>query len=366
MGQKQDRPGFNKRNALRLVNAFERATLGPLRPNVTTPSDVVWMWERSTLLRYELPQYPSCYKIPVIIIPPLMVKPIIFDLRPGHSMAGYLCKRGFDTFMLDYGVPSDTDRDIRVDDYVDEFIPNAVKIVMEKTGAPAVSLVGWSMGGIMSYTMCGMMGKKAHVRNLVTIGSPLDFSKMFPINIMAKLSRFPGTMRLFDLIGNIPPAMTRNGFKLMAPEKLITRRIALVRNYWDRDWVAGYEAMSNWVDEFIPYPGAAFKQFVRDFVSDDKLRRGALSINGKEIDLTRIDANILVFVGTADDVAPPASVEAAVHEIPVKDIRAIKVPLGHIGLVAGSGAPELVWKPMADWLAERSLPLRQQRAANAR
>lgn len=365
MSEKNEQPGFGRRNLLRFLNAFERATLGPLRPNVSTPADVVWMWERSTLLRYELPQSPARYKIPIIIIPPLMVKPIIFDLRPGHSMAGHLLKRGFDTFMLDYGVPQDEDRVIRVDDYVDDFIPKAVQRVRELTGAPAVSLVGWSMGGIMSYTMCAMLGKQAHVRNLITIGSPLDFSKMFPMNIMAKFIRLPGATKVFDLIGNIPPAATRNGFKLLAPEKLITRRLALAQNYWDRDWVAGYEAMSNWVDEFIPYPGEAFKQFVRDFVSDDKLRKGMLSINGKEIDLAKIEANILVFVGTKDDVAPPESVEAAVHEIPCKDIRAIQVPLGHIGLVAGSTAPDLVWNPMADWLAERSQPLARSNKTNA-
>ncbi|RMF18331.1 MAG: alpha/beta fold hydrolase [Candidatus Dadabacteria bacterium] len=354
----KNRPGFLKRNAMRLLNAFERTTLGPLRPNVSTPSDVVWMWERSTLLRFELPRHPVRYRIPVIIIPPLMVKPIIFDLRPGHSMAGFLCEQGFDTYMLDYGVPEAEDRVIRVDDYVADFIPNAIQRVMEMTGAPAVSLIGWSMGGIMSYTMCGMLGEEAHVRNLVTIGSPLDFSKMFPMNIMAQMIRLPGATVMFDLMGNVPPTLTRNGFHLLAPQKLLTRRLALIQHYWDRDWVAGYEAMSNWVDEFIPYPGEAFKQFVRDFVSSDKLRRGALTINGQEIDLHRIRANILVFVGTKDDVAPPASVRAAVDEIPVDDIRAIEVPLGHIGLVAGSAARELVWQPMADWLAERSEPLR--------
>lgn len=350
-------PRIRSRNLLRLLNGFERLTLGPLLPKVSTPSEIAWMWERSTLLRYELPEFPARYRIPVIIIPPLMVKPIIFDLRPGHSMAAFLCQQGFDTWMLDYGVPRDKDREIRVDDYVNEFIPNAVEKVLERTGAPAVSLVGWSMGGIMSYTYCAMRGRESKVRNLVTIGSPLNFSKMFPFNVLAQLSKLPGTLKLLDAIGNIPPVLTRNSFKLLAPTKLVTRRFALVQNYWDRDWVAGHEALGNWVDEFIPYPGEAFKQFVQDFVRDDKLRRGGLQIGGHDVDLTRIDAKLLVVIGTADDVAPPASVAAALDEIPVTDKEGLRVPLGHIGLVAGSKAPELVWQPMARWLAERSSPL---------
>ncbi len=342
------------KNILRLLNAFERVALGPLRPNVSTPSEIVWMWEVSTLMRYELPHSPIQHDIPVIIIPPLMVKPIIFDLRPGNSMAGFLCKQGFDTYLLDYGVPDDDDETIRVDDYVTDFIPAAIQKVLERTGAPAVSLVGWSMGGIMSYTYCALTGDESRVRNLITLGSPLNFSKMYPMNILAKLSKLPTTQLMFKIMGNVPPAMTRNGFKLMAPHKLITRRIDLVRNYWDRDWVEGYEAMSSWVDQFIPYPGAAFRQFVEDFVRDDKLRQGALMMGDESIDLNRITANILVVIGTADDVAPIDSVAAAVEEIPTDDISGLRVPLGHIGLVAGSHARELVWEPMAEWLAERS------------
>lgn len=357
------RPRRRNRNLLRLLNGFERMTLGPLLPKVSTPCEIEWMWERSTLLRYELPEFPPRHRIPVIIIPPLMVKPIIFDLRPGHSMAAFLCQQGFDTWMLDYGVPRDKDRAIRVDDYVTEFIPNAVDKVLERTGAPAVSLVGWSMGGIMSYTYCALKGREARVRNLVTIGSPLNFSKMFPFNVLAQLSKVPGVTSLLDSLGNIPPVLTRNSFKLLAPTKLVTRRFALVQNYWDRDWVAGHEALGNWVDEFVPYPGEAFKQFVQDFVRDDKLRRGGLRIAGQTIDLTRIDAKLLVVIGTVDDVAPPASVAAALDEIPVTDKEGLRVPLGHIGLVAGSKAPELVWEPMARWLAERSTPLPARRGA---
>lgn len=342
------------KNLWRAINAFERVTLGPLSPKVSTPNEIIWMWERSRLIRYELPRSPARHRIPVIIVPPLMVKPVIFDLRPGHSMVGRLCERGFDTYMLDFGVPTEKDREIRVDDYVSEFIPDAIQKVLEHTGAPAVSLVGWSMGGIMSYTYCAMRGRDAGVRNLVTIGAPLDFSKMFPFNALARLSKVPGVMGLLDALGNIPPVLTRNSFKLLAPTKLITRRFALMQNYWDRDWIAGYESMRNWVDEFIPYPGAAFKQFVQDFVRDDKLRRGHLKINGEGVDLTRMDTNVLVVAGTVDDVAPEESVVAAVDELPVDDISDIRVPMGHIGLVAGSAAPELVWDPMSDWLARRS------------
>jgi polyhydroxyalkanoate synthase len=342
------------RNLFRILNGLERVFLGPLRPEITTPSDVVWMWERSLLLRYELPHFPPKYRIPVLIVPPLMVKPWIFDLRPGHSMVGFFVRSGFDTFMLDYGIPGDPDRTIRVDDYVADFIPNAISKIKEATRAPAVSLIGWSMGGIMGYTYCGLYGPESGVENLVTIGAPLDFSKMYPFNLLARFSGMKTVELAIDFMGNIPPFLTKNAFKLMNPLKLITRRIQALRNLWDRDWIAGYEALHDWVEDFIPYPGAAFKQFVQDYIKDDRLRSGSLKIRGQYIELKRIQVSLLVVMGTEDDVAPLPSVEPALKEIPVSDKHGLRVPLGHIGLIAGHTAPRLVWEPVAEWLRPRS------------
>jgi polyhydroxyalkanoate synthase subunit PhaC len=338
------------------VNLIERTLLGPLTPHVETPHEIAWMWERSTLLHYRLPSNEVRHRIPILIVPPLMVKPTIFDLRPAHSMVGYFLSRGFDVYMLDFGVPGAEDEQTKVDDYVLDFIPNAVQKIIEKTGAPSVSLIGWSMGGIMSYTYSAYFGKDAHARNLVTIGSPLDFSRMVPFSYLARLADVPGAMLILQRLGNIPPLLTRTGFKLVSPMSTVTRYLDLYINYWDREWVAGYETIGNWVDEFIPYPGAAFRQFVTDFVKDDRLRRGRLKIAGHHVELSRIESNLCVVVGTADKIALPESVAAAVNEIKVSDRTRIDAPLGHIGLVAGSGAPQHVWGPIADWLSPRSDP----------
>jgi polyhydroxyalkanoate synthase len=177
---------------------------------------------------------------------------------------------------------------------------------------------------------------------------------MVPFNYLAKLVDVPGTEAVLEYLGNIPPLLTRNGFKLISPISTLTRYFDLYVNYWDREWVAGYETIGNWVDDFIPYPGAAFRQFVTDFVKDDRLRRGSLKISGKHVDLSRIQANLCVVVGTTDKIASPESVGAAIHEIPVRDKQRIDAPLGHIGLVAGAGAPKYVWGPIADFLAPRS------------
>ncbi len=337
----------------RIVNFIERITLGPLTIPIETPNEVVWMWEKSTLIRYLSPTRRIRFRTPVLIVPPLMVKPTIFDLRPGHSMVAFLVNYGFNLFMVDFGIPRRHDRYISVDHYVTEFIPEAIKKIVELTGEKEVSLIGWSMGGIMSLLYTAIF-ENLHVRNLVTIGSPVDYGKMFPFNILARLIELPGVKKGIDLMGNIPPFITKNGFRILTPLKNIQRYITLVDHYWDREWVAAYETINDWIEDFIPYPGEAFKQFVSEFIKDDKLRKGQLKIGNRYVDLSKIRVNVLSFVGTTDIIAPKPSVEAIKKFLPHSKVELKYVPLGHIGLVAGSEAPELVWKPMAEWLASHS------------
>ena len=64
------------------------------------------------------------YRTPVLVVPPLMVRPYIYDLRPEHSMLRTLRDAGLDVFVVDFGVPDRGDRDVRLDDYVLDFMPS--------------------------------------------------------------------------------------------------------------------------------------------------------------------------------------------------------------------------------------------------
>ncbi len=340
------------KNVLRAAHLAERVVAGPLTPRVRTPSETVFMWEHVTLRRYA-PEKSKRYGVPLVIVPPLMVRPSIFDLRPGHSTIHLLVDLGFDVFLVDFGVPEDKDKVINVDDYVVDFIPPAVEMVAETTGRPEVSLLGWSMGGIMSLCYAALFREKNLVKNLVMLGSPTDFSGMWPFNHLTKLARSP-FFKLVDSMGNIPPSLTRNGFKLLSPWGTVNRYLRLLDMYWDREYVAGFESINNWVDEFIPYPGEAFKQFVGDFIRDDKLRVGQLPLAGRTVDLSLVDCSLLVVVGTEDKVAAPDSVRATAELVSSEDLAVVDVPVGHIGLVAGRGTERYVWPVLVEWLAARS------------
>lgn len=334
-------------HAWRMINLTERALLGPLTPQVRTPWRAAFMWERSTLYHYT--PVRETKGPPLLIIPPLMVDPSIFDLRAGHSFVSYLMEQGRDVYLIDLGVPDKTFKSISLDDYIFDFVEPAFDKVLDLSGAKNLFLFGWSMGGIMSYIYSSLISDPSKIAGVITAGSPVDFSKLFPFHILAKIFNLPLT-GLLDVMGNVPSPLIRLSFRLISPFAYVMRFGELFANYHDREWVAAYESIDDWVDGLLPYAHDTFKQFFQECIIEDKLRKGNMTIGDRIVNLKKLVAPLLVIFGTTDKLAPPDSVEPIVDLVGSKETETISVAMGHIGMVAGRRAPEQVWNPIANWI----------------
>lgn len=293
------------------------------------------------------------FPTPVLLIPPLMVRPYVYDLRPEHSMARTLRDRGYDVFILDFGVPDRDDQGLRLDDYVLDFVPRAVDAALGASGASGITLAGYCMGGIFALLHTATH-RDERVRNLVTIGAPVNFEKMGMVTLSARLGA-RHVDKLLDRVGNVPAAAAIQGFKLMSGTKALTKYADLFLRLHDEEYVRGFDAINTWVNDLLPYPRDAFKQMVKEVVSGNKLLRRQLKLGGKTADLATIHQPLLAFAGASDNIAAPASTRDILELVGSTDKRLYEVPGGHVGVVAGGSAPAKVWRPMADWLAPRSL-----------
>ncbi len=71
-----------------------------------TPKELVWTLNKAKLYRY-VPVLPKekRHPIPLLLVFALMNRPYILDLRPGHSFVEYMVNKGYDLYLLDWGVP---------------------------------------------------------------------------------------------------------------------------------------------------------------------------------------------------------------------------------------------------------------------
>src|SRR5947209_1810761 len=99
-----------------------------------SPYEVVYEEDRLTLRHY-LSDQPIKYRTPVVFIYALVNRPYILDLKKGRSVIANFVERGFDTYLVDWGIPTPADRHLTLEDYINGYMLHVMDYVRERTGA---------------------------------------------------------------------------------------------------------------------------------------------------------------------------------------------------------------------------------------
>lgn len=307
----------------------------------------------------EIPVQVEKKRVPLILVNALGIQPWVFDIMPSRSMVRYLMARGYDVYVVDWGKPSNSDRDLHLDTYVNRFLPEAVDAVREHADSDQVSLVGYCMGGLLCLMYLGAHPDNP-VRNLATIASPVNFHKNGPFGLLFTLLSIPA-MRAHDWfqvrlepvdskLFHLPGSLLSFGFKMTNPPGVVSSYLDLVRNIADREYVTEYMTMGQWFNDMVDYPGATVREVIEKMIIANRLAGGHIQIGDREADFSRVDCNLLAFAGATDRIV---SIRAARDILKVTGARNADfevVPGGHAGVFAGSKAPAHTWKRIADWL----------------
>lgn len=76
----------------------------------------------------------------MLLVYALILRPYILDLVPGRSFVEYLLGEGLDVYMLDWGIPDDEDKHLSLDNYVSDYLPEAVEQVLEASPSEGLSI----------------------------------------------------------------------------------------------------------------------------------------------------------------------------------------------------------------------------------
>src|SRR5262249_55049055 len=140
-------------------------------PAAPTPKDTLYREGTAALYRFRRPGVAPV-GIPVLLVPSLINRWYILDLREGASLADALRRAGLDVFCLDWGAAEDGDRALGGDDLMAR-LARAVRAVKRWSGAPRGALVGYCMGGTLAAIQAAL--HPAEVAALVDLAGPIDF-----------------------------------------------------------------------------------------------------------------------------------------------------------------------------------------------
>jgi polyhydroxyalkanoate synthase subunit PhaC len=317
-----------------------------------TPKDVIH--RRGTLELYHYhAQSDDVYRVPVLLVMSLVSKPYILDLTPGQSLVEFLVKRGFDVYMIDWGIPRPEDKKLKLEDYVLDFIPECVDKVLEDSGEDEVSIVGYCMGGQLS-VMYAALHTDGPLKNLAVFTTPVNAEGMALMRQWTD-RRYFDVDRIVDTLGNVPPELMYASFDMLRPASQMAGRLRLWDNMWNDEFTKSFRVFDRWATDQIPFPGECFRQFTKDFMWDNKLCKNEMQLGGRKVDLRNVKVPFMHVMAEHDHIVPYESAKELVSLVGSEDKRELTLKGGHVSLVAGGNAVYRLWPQLDQWLAERSV-----------
>jgi polyhydroxyalkanoate synthase len=328
-----------------------RAVLGSVdAPVGLTPKELVWRKNKARLYRYNRSE-PATQRTPIFLVLPLINRSYILDLRPGASFVEFLLGEGFDVFLIDWGTPGDEDRALDVTTLVTRYLPRAAKAIQKATGSDQMTVLGYCIGGTLATCFAAL--NPEITRNLVLLTAPIDFSDAGQFGRMTARGIFP-IDRLTDTFPTVPAQMPDIGTKLLNP---LASYVGTYRNLWEKLGdptfdVGGWQAMYRWVNDSVPFAGAAFRQWIVEFYQENRLARDLLEMGGRPVRLSDIRCPVLNIAASRDQIAPRPTTSTITSRVRSNDSSEILIEGGHVGIVVGRSASQNLWPKVGAWLSQ--------------
>jgi polyhydroxyalkanoate synthase len=287
----------------------------------------------------------------VLLVPSMINRWYAVDLRKGASLAAALTADApWETYCLDWGVPGDEDRYTTWDDIVAR-LDRAVRFVLRATGAPQVTLIGYSMGATLSAIETAL--HPSRIAALVNMAGPIDFHEAGRLATMVDARWFdPAAM---TAAGNISAAQMQNGFLALAPTHSLARLVGMLDHHHDPEAREAFEALERWGRDNVAFPAAAYVTYIKELYQENRLIKGEHWIGGKRVDLGRIRCPVLTVVADRDGVCMPASSIALNERASSKVKDVVQVSGGHISGFMSRHAADELYPKMVSWLRQHSV-----------
>jgi poly(3-hydroxyalkanoate) synthetase len=146
------------------------------------------------------------------------------------------------------------------------------------------------------------------------------------------------------------------GFKNMQPEEHYINKYKRLWNLLEEDDQEGLDRFirfENWYEYTQDLPGRFYLEIVHDIFKNNGLTKpGYLKLDGKSVDLSKIDCPLVIMAGKKDHITPPEQAFALKHLVktPAHDIIEILTEGGHIGTLMGHEALKTNWTQVNEML----------------
>lgn len=310
----------------------------------------------------KVPCVDTPHRIPLVIVSPLAVNMLIYDLFEQRSLVRYLRSQGFELYLIDWGRPQRRHNHHRFSTYFGELMPKLLAKVRAHSGSEELSLHGWSFGALFSLCYTALH-QDTQIRNLVLLGAPGDYHANGVLG--EQYQRISKTLNWVHKktgwrVYQSPSGLWRSpgwanslAFKLTSPVNSLKGYWELIRQLDDDAFVSAHATNSAFLDDMVAYPGGIIQDTIHYLWSENCVAHNRLPMKETH-SFTPVQSNLLFINGRSDTIVVPQCTQPLQQLVSSQDQRFELVSGGHVGIVSGTKAPQESWPLIVEWLAKRS------------
>jgi polyhydroxyalkanoate synthase subunit PhaC len=327
-------------NGLRLAAGLDRPGVG------CTPRTVIWSRGRASLMHYTAGA--DAGRPAILLVPSLINRSYIWDLRHGDSFVEHLLGAGYDVLCLDWGQPDARDAHNTMSTYIDDYMMAAVAAATRRCASVPI-VIGHCFGGLIALLWAASTEQQPPA--LITLAAPTNWDEVGPLSWLTRQGRIEPE-DVLDETGNVPPAAMLAAFQMIRPLGDAVTYVTLFDRLHDREATQAIWALMVWARGHIPFPGATFVEMIRKLSRENSLTTGKVAFGGRIRELSSITAPFLNIYGSKDHVAPPESVKPLTGLVGSQKAEQRELNAGHIGLLVGSTMRAKTMPTVIGWLDE--------------
>jgi len=285
----------------------------------------------------------------VLIVPSLINRYYVLDLMPERSFVRHLARAGLRPLVLDWGEPGAAEQEFTLSDYISGPLSDAAAAAVRLAGGP-VALCGYCMGGLLALALA--LRRPAEVACLALLATPWDFHAERPAQaaLLAEIAEY--LPPLSEGATPLPVSVIQGLFMALDPFLAERKFIRFAGLEPGGAAAKSFVALEDWINDGVPLARQVALECARSWYRDNDTARGRWQVAGQPVRPAEIAAPALIVLPGRDKIVPPHSAEPLAAAIP--NATVLRPPFGHIGMMASAQAPDVVWRPIAQWLRAQS------------
>ncbi|MFO1288294.1 MAG: alpha/beta fold hydrolase [Rubrivivax sp.] len=304
-----------------------------------TPGKVVFRNDLIELIQYA-PTTKTTHAEPLLIVPAWIMKYYILDLSARNSLVKYLVDQGHTVFMVSWKNPDESDRDVGMDDYVDQGFRAALDAVCAIVPKRKVHAVGYCIGGTLLAIGAAALAREQDERlaSVSMFAAQTDFSEPGELAFFINPSQLALLEATMHKKGVLESRQMGGAFALLRSQDLVWQPI--VDNYLKGKRDAMIDLMA-WNADGTRMPWRMHTEYLYRLYLDNELATNRFPVHGKLVRLSDIGVPMFLVGTETDHVAPWKSVYKTDNLVRSDDFTFLLTSGGHnAGIVSGPVHPK--------------------------